>query len=362
MKLKKNFSIVAFLPFVFACNKFPSEYIEIKDFEQFDDQSFKYTQYLSSNIIDDEFIGNPVRITKADSILYAIDASTDSIVHIFNIDKKTYNGLVIGRGAGPNELISVSNITLSIDNKSIWAYDITGRKWVQFDREQLYQTNKSIVTDKILFSKNQLNNSYLDAPEWISDSTFICLDVDSYANRFLIFDKQLKNVLSVRNQQFSFNEDYPLFILNDMFSTKIDVKPDKTKIVLAGRYLDCIEIYNIDGTLTKLLKGPETGFRFQYNKEQSLNRGALIKSRESRRAYIGIKTTDKGIYALYSGKEKQDTSNYSNSNIIYSFDWEGNPLKKYILDCQIVAFDIDETDDKIFAIKEPDNYIVSFDL
>jgi hypothetical protein len=362
MKLKIFFSIVAFLPFVFACNKFPSGYIEIKDFEQFDDQSFKDTQYLYSSIVDDEFIGNPSRITKADSILYAVDASTDSIVHIFNIDKKTYHGMVIGRGAGPNELLSVNNITLSVDNKSIWVYDIMGRKWVQFDREQLYQTNKSIVTDKILFSKNQLNSSYLNEPEWISDSLFICLDVNSYKNRFLIFDKELKNVLSVQNQQFSFNEDYPLFILNDMFSTKMGMKPDKTKIVLAGSYLDCIEIYNIDGTLTKLLKGPEKGFHFQYNKEQSLNRGALIKSRESKRAYIGLKTTNKGIYALYSGKEKQDPSHYSNSNIIYAFDWDGNPLKKYILDCQIGAFDIDETGDKIFAIKEPDNYIVSFDL
>jgi hypothetical protein len=362
MKLKIFFSIIAFLLFIFACDKFSSGYIEIKDFEQFEDQSFKNIQHLSHKVFDDEFIGNPVRITKADSLLYVVDASTDSIVHLFNIDKKTYNGTVIGRGVGPDELLSVSNVTLSIDNKSIWAYDITGRKWVQFDREHLYQTNESIVIDKVHFSKNQFNNSYLDEPEWISDSTFICLDINSYRNRFLIFNKQLETVLSVQNQRFSFNEDYPLFILNDMFSTKMDMKPDKTQVVLAGRYLDCIEIYNIDGTLTKLLKGPETGFHFKYNQEQSLNRGALIKSRESKRAYIGLKTTNKGIYALYSGKEKQDTSGYSCSNIIYSFDWEGNPLKKYILDCQIIAFDIDETGGEIFAIKEPDRYIVSFDL
>ncbi|MDR1116534.1 MAG: TolB-like 6-bladed beta-propeller domain-containing protein [Tannerella sp.] len=58
---------------------------------------------------------------------------------------------------------------------------------------------------------------------------------------------------------------------------------------------------------------------------------------------------------MYSGKERRDSSNYSTSNIIYTFDWEGKLLKKYVLDCQIDSFDVDASTQTI-------SYIVSFNL
>jgi hypothetical protein len=150
--------------------------------------------------------------------------------------------------------------------------------------------------------------------------------------------------------------------MNDIFSSCIHVRPDKKKVVLAGSYLDCIEIYNADGSLTKLLKGPEKNFDFKYDKDKSFARDALVKSPDSRRAYICLRSTNDRIYALYSGKERRDSSNYSTSNIIYAFDWEGNLIKKYVLDCQIDSFDVDASTQTIYAIQYTNSYIVSFNL
>jgi hypothetical protein len=87
-----------------------------------------------------------------------------------------------------------------------------------------------------------------------------------------------------------------------------------------------------------------------------------LKSPESKWAYLCLKSTNDRIYALYSGKEKQHPSNYSNAHILYSFDWNGNPLIKYVLDCDISSFDVDAEDKVVFAIQEENKSIISFSL
>jgi hypothetical protein len=296
-----------------------------------------------------------------DSFLYLIDGSRvmDSIVHLFDIKNNTYNGTVIPRGPGPNELHSIGEICSSIDNKTIWGDDITSRKWVGFDKEMLIQTKQAVVKQKIQFHKSMI---YVDDPVWISDTSFIALDMSSYKERFYILKRNLDNILPVRNPYFHFNENIPKLILSDIFSTKMSVKPDKSKIVLAGRYFDCLEFYSIDGVFLKIVKGPDRNFIFEYNEKRSESANTVIKTDKTRRAYLDIKSTDNRIYASYSGKARGDSSHYSFSNLIYTFDWDGNPLEKYVLDCTIGGFDVDPSDQMIYAIKEEDFSIICFDI
>jgi hypothetical protein len=343
--------------FLISCNS--GEFIEIKEATLFSDRSFEEVKILSHTDVDAEFIGNPVRITKADTLLYVVDATTDSIVHLFDVKNNIYKGLMVGRGAGPEELLSCGYVHLSADSQAVWLYDITGRQWAKYNRAEAGEQSRMI--EKIRFSKDAFATMTIDEPVWISDSLFICTDLNSFRERFYIFDRQLK-YRPVYNPRFSFKKDVPAFVLSDVFSTLLNVKPDRSKIVLAGRYLDCLEIYLSGGSLSTLIKGAEKGFRFNYDRQRSYDRGAMVKSPETRRAYLCLKSTDERIYALYSGKEQQDVSGYSNSNVIYTFDWDGNPLIKYVLDCQIVSFDVDVNNEKIYAIREPEKSIICFDL
>jgi hypothetical protein len=328
--------------------------IRITDACLFNDKSFQHVQYLTSTIVNDTFVGNPVRLTQIDTLLYVVDTSLDSLVHKFDVKNNLYKGVAISKGNAPGELLSVGHITPSIDNHSVWAHDIQSRQWKQYDHEL------KTLLDKISFSQDVTENVYINEPQWISDNLFVCLNFYSHKERFYIVNKELTEFKPVFNPQFSFDDNLPSFIMHDIFSSIINVRPDKEKVVLAGRYLDCIEIYNSDGSLIKLLKGPEEDFEFTYDKSRSFERGAVVKSGESRRAYIDLRSTNDRIYALYSGKERRDSSNYSTSNIIYTFDWEGNLLKKYVLDCNIDSFDVDASTQTIYATHDADSYIVRF--
>jgi hypothetical protein len=327
----------------------------------FNNESFKKTRHLSHSVIDKDFVGKPNRMAIIDSFLYVVDGSQamDSIVHLFNLKNNTYNGIVIPRGPGPGELYSIGEICSSIDNKTIWGDDITGRKWVGFDKEMLVQAKQSVIKQKIQFHEKMI---YVDDPVWISDTSFIALDSKSYKERFYILDINLDNISPVYNPYFHFSENISKHVLNDIFSINRSVKPDKSKIVLAGRYFDCLEFYSIDGICLKIVKGPDKNFIFNYNERKSESSNYMAKTDETRRAYTNIKSTNNRIYAQYSGKARGDSSHYSYSNLIYTFDWNGNPLEKYILDCTIGGFDVDIADQMIYAIKEDDASIICFDI
>ena len=353
--MKSKFTVnLCWLLSIFSLFGCQTDLIEITNADLFNDKSFKNVQSLTSIIVDDDFIGNPARLTQIDTLLYVVDASLDTLVHKFDIKNGIYKGLGISKGNGPNELLSVGTVTPSIDKNSVWAHDIMSRQWKQYDREL------NTLIDKISFVQTLNDNVHVNEPQWISDNLFVCGNFNSYRERFYVINRDLTDITPVFNPQFSFRDNVPPFLMNDIFSTLIDVSPDRKKVVLAGRYLDCIEIYNSDGSLAKLIKGPEKDFNFRYDESGSLTRGAMIKSPESRRAYIWLSCTDDRIYALYSGKERKDSTNYSTSNIIYTFDWDGTPLVKYELDCRIFSFDVDTSTQTIYAAQDPDSYIVSF--
>ena len=73
--------------------------------------------------------------------------------------------------------------------------------------------------------------------------------------------------------------------------------------------------------------------------------------------YRAVKSTNNFIYALYVGKTNQDLSYDWNdlaafgnhSNEIHVFSWEGEPVKRILLDRAIFSFDVTHDDRTLIA-------------
>lgn len=314
----RQLSLMLYITFLFFSScKTESKYVDVINAKEFSNESFDSEILLSHQVVNDEFIGDPVRLTLIDSMLFAVDWKTDTIVHTFSIVNNAYSGSIISRGNGPEELLSIGNIHPSIDNKTFWAYDLTSKKWIEFDMENGKYSNEHLTTKQIIhFTNDTLKNFVIEDPIWLSDSLFICTSLSHYKERFFIFDKKLDLITSICNPNLVFDEHIPNGVLNDLFATQFDISPDRKKIALVGRYFNLIEIYGTDGKLHAQIKGPDN-IDIKFNEEKSYNLGVLIKSPETRKQYICVQATTDGIYALYSGKERQDASDYSCSNVIY---------------------------------------------
>lgn len=343
-----------------SCSEKSDELVQISNAKIFSNNDIKEIHKVNHEIFNDSFIGYPVRVILIDTFLIAADMKKDSILNIFSTRSKEYLGNYISRGSGPNELITCSSMTESNNSKSFWTFDISSRKFSECNIDSLLNNNTKF-NKTINFNKIKSELIAINQPQWISDNTLICNSLFKYNERFFILDKELNIKKKVYNSNLNIHEKFSEKILGDIFSSFIDIKPDRSKIAVAGRYLDLLEIYDNNGDLLTMTKGPTKDFNFKFDIENSLNQGSLIKLPETKRGYIGIKTTNNYIYLLYSGKDRKNPDHYSFSNIIYTFDWNGNPIKKYELDAQISSFEIDEKENKIYGLHH-DSYIITYNI
>lgn len=88
---------------------------------------------------------------------------------------------------------------------------------------------------------------------------------------------KVKSSIRCLTQSFILKSLFPLLFCLISFRPHLTVTPDQKKMILVGRYLDVIEIYNTDGQLIKLLKGPKENLDFKFDEEKSMQNSVLIK-------------------------------------------------------------------------------------
>lgn len=327
-----------------------SELIDIDSCDYFNDESFARIVRPTSEVFNQSIISNPTGVALCDSVLFSLDAAygSDTLVHCYSVADKRYLGAAFLKGNGPGELLSAASVELSADSSCFWTFDITKQLWVGRSCTELNngmllpgKNCKTInLRDTVLLQKNN--------PAWLKKG-FAVNSLLAYKERFFVYDSVNGSKRAVLNHRLRFKDAYNERIMADIFSTCRCVSPDRSKIILAGRYLDLIEIYDAEGNIEKMLKGPESDFNFKFDAERSMKSRALVKSKDSKRAYLSVKATPTKIYALYSGKSKQDKEHYSYSRILYVFSLEGDLLFKYVLDTPISDFAVDEKRNCIYA-------------
>lgn len=349
----RNVILIIIVCFCEACTSnrsMHSDLIDIDSCDYFNDESFDSIISLTSVVFNDSIICNPTKVALYDSILFSLDAaySSDTLINCYSILDKHYLGAVFLRGNGPKELLSATSVELSADSSCFWTFDITKQIWVGRQCKELNDgvflpdENCKILNlrDTILLAKNN--------PIWL-EKGFIVNSLFKYKERFFIYDSINGSKRAILNYCLHFKDAFNEQIMADIFSTQRCITPDRSKIILAGRYLDLIEIYDSNGNIEKMLKGPHRDFNFKFDVERSMKNSALVKSKDSRRAYLSVKATPTKIYALYSGKAKQDEEHYSYSRMLYVFSLKGDLLFKYILDKPIIDFVVDEKRNCIYA-------------
>lgn len=352
--MKDLFCFIVLLFYLTACSDsnrtLESELVNITDITYFEDESFSDVHVLHSAIFNDSVICNPICLGLGDSLLWVADAaySSDTLVRCYSISGKNYLGAVYSKGNAPMELLSAASFDMSTDSLSYWTFDVTRQLWVG---RPCFDLSLSTSTDD--WNIINLRDSLLlgiNNPHWLNDGRFVVNSLFCYKERFFICDPLNMSKQSVLNSSFQFKDRFSPSIMSDIFSTHLCVDDSRSYIVLAGKYLDLIEVYDTMGKSVLMLKGPKRGFSFKFDFNRSVSNSVLVKSPESRRAYLDIKAVQGKIYALYSGKSKDDKVHYSYSNCLYVFSMDGKCLSKYILDCPICDFVVDINKKRIYGI------------
>ncbi|MFC4871152.1 BF3164 family lipoprotein [Negadavirga shengliensis] len=142
--------------------------------------------------------------------------------------------------------------------------------------------------------------------------------------------------------------------------------PLKKKSVMLARPSEAFAILDYsDGNLS-LIEDFKGWSSEQIETEESGGIVRAISSEDAKYCFVSGATSEKYIYALYSGNLRSATEfiDPALANIVYVFDWKGNPVKKLTLDYQVRSIAVDEENQKLYAAAFIDKELglIKFDL
>ncbi len=280
-----------------------------------------------------------VEMAVIDEFLVALDTKGDNYFHFFDLKSLEFLGSSIGKGQGPSEETFIYPYFMS-----------TGKN------EFLYQNNISIKTGRI----NKAGNSIeilkeIKFPSELAniDHTFMLMDNNVYgwditrnsSREFVGFNTNDREIFEFGPEFPDTKKNIPKKKKALAFTKAITIKPDGNLFAAAYDVFPILRIYTKTGSLHK-----EVHFMNNQNFPATTINSTTPVAQVMKQMinYLKIKSTEKYIYGLYTGKTQGNfnrVGGLSNiSNEIHVWDWSGNPIKKILLDKEIFSFVVDKKD------------------
>ena len=118
------------------------------------------------------------------------------------------------------------------------------------------------------------------------------------------------------------------------------IKPDKSKIAMGMQLLCKINILD-------LASGELKGFRMKGTPDfKDLVKGS---TRDLRGYYLNVCVDNDYIFSFYSNNKYADIENFYNSNEVHVFDWEGNAVKRLLLNQEGDYLRLDPVNKKLYT-------------
>jgi hypothetical protein len=342
--IKKNHWCIIIIIFILSC----SNKNEHKKFYNFQEEIKIY--HSKEVFLSGEFL-RPQAICVCDSVIIINDNNQGSFFHAYNLNTGNKYADFGSLGSGPNDLNKPSEMFVDKNKSELVVFD------QNFSRIFYYKI-EDIINNNLNNIRQVQVNSEASRIIQQNDSIFYCLGFFSNG----MFRKDIRE----KTIGYDFNyPEIPNVELNPvskflLFQGEIMIKPDNSKFVYISTRCDLLKIIDMENDFLKEIVTFNT-YLPKFSKESD-NNIAILK--ENINGFTSIATTDNYIYALFSGRSAiQNSTNYYFSDYIYVIDWNGNLIKKMILDKDAWKICIDELSNKIYTIHyEMDEYdtIVQF--
>ena len=309
--------------------------------QTFDD--FPITTNLShEKIITDSVLYSVGGLLLLDSVLISVDFKADTFFRVFKLPSFEYIGGFITKGPGPKEEITIDPFIGRASKNEFLYKGLSSIKFAKYNNN----TNSIEITTRINLPADLIE---IWNPIKLGDTII--------SNKaFSLTDKEYIGFNINNTEQFDFGSNYPSVgkkidpNLKAMIFAKANVvKPDGDAFACIYDKFPILRIYSNSGELKKEIR-LKNGQSFPY---------ALIEKnpseysfKEVMQDYRFIKSSNDFIYASYVGKKSNELHEEGLSyfsNEIHVWNWDGEPIKRILLDENIFAFEVDSHDNYLIA-------------
>ena len=153
-------------------------------------------------------------------------------------------------------------------------------------------------------------------------------------------------------------DNVSMAIRNHAWRQTLRTSPDAERLVAAYYNADRLDIYD-SGVLTHIVNGPEF-FEPVYIADETPGGQMLALQPDNRSGYIDVEVTEEFIYALYSGKKRDETNR---GTYFLVFDWTGRPMGRLNVSGSPSSMAVSADNSELYVIfKSPVPQIIRFEI
>lgn len=336
--------------FLFSCAHEKSESI---------DALFVEVDSLRHSVLNsgEHLWGTPFAMCRMDSLILVYDEkANENLFHLFDPMEPEYVTSFGRKGQGSDEFIMPFDMKNYNDTMGT-VYDYATKKLVSFCSNDVLDGHpeyilsyKDIFPNTVKLFATRFNTIisfgfYDDAMFYLQRNNQLLQKIGEFPYRD-VNERKMDNRLKGMAYQGVLQNN----ISNDRF-------------VYAVNSAEIVYFYKIDSL--KVI--PVCKYEFTYPNYKPVQRGntrSAPVSSTNIKTFIDVTATDDCVYMLYSGKNfKEDGMRVFESNVLYVFDWNGKPLKKYLLDVPVTRLCVNKEGNAIYAFANiPETTLVKFEV
>ncbi|MDP3441914.1 MAG: BF3164 family lipoprotein [Ignavibacteria bacterium] len=295
-----------------------------------------------------EGVAGMLELVDSTLIIFNVSQGINYFLNNYSLKSGQLSKGYLSQGKGPGEAIGARAI--GVNGNTLWLYDISLKKIMTIDVTK-------IISDNMILSFNEYPVIGYHYMIGFKDSLHY-FGVGSKSSAFKIQEVEL--ISSKETNEYGkfavILNNIPFISFKSAYESFIFTKPTGDKIVLPYRFLDAIEIYDVKKQTSVVVHGPE-GFDVKF---EPLPNG-IERTKETRFAFVNGTVTNKYIYMSYSGLLCDNENSYY-GNCVYVYDWEGNPIRKLVLDRQIEGLVVSADDKTMYAYDVNSGFLIESNI
>ncbi len=296
-----------------------------------------------------------------DYILSRNNNSSNFMFSVYN-NKKELIKHICKKGEGPDEFSDLTEFAgYDIENNEIKIHLFDIRKSIlsTLNLSKSIAENSQVIENRYSISSKSNFDQFL---RYVKPNLLVggVINLDVNMSRVRLYNVKSKEIVNnyplvpfIENNK---KEDltFRQYTYNTLYTSILNVKPDKKRLVSAMLHFDRFDILDLEGKLIKVVE-----YNSGVNKKRN---NPYSKNNESRVFYSDVSTINRYIYLLYINQADLDYPNKSISTEVHVYDWNGNPIKKYLIPNYLNFITVNEDDTEMMGISTPNEEIVSFKL
>ncbi len=284
---------------------------------------------------------------------------------IFNMNDGAHLGYYCLKGRGPEETTGIASIYqlykengdlksmfTAPNNDKLLFWNITKsikENTSVFDTIIRYEWSNEHLTAYTNVTRLDSNTMLGFVPQEYITLSHGALTLPVYEKRTIFSNKLITTYSSFKE---SMGGDNQVLYSYRFFSSADCLKPDGTKIVQCMRYLNQLNIIDLD-------RGKTTGYRIEGTPDFSMFNHV---PEDYKYYYHGAQCDDKYVYALYFGKPYNTLGPNVPSHMVHVFDWGGNLVKKLEFEHPAQEIWLDRETNRLYTYFEPEEAFFRIDL